>query len=102
MSPTTTQETFEVRVPVPELSKGEREYQAFGRMLPELLTTYRGRYVAIHDGQVVDSDPDDIALIRRVHAQVGYVPIHVGLVSDSFPLVRIPRYREYRPRGKGT
>jgi hypothetical protein len=97
MSSTTSQQAFEVKVPVPELSKGEREFQAFLRLLPELLAAYRGRYVAIHNAQVVDSDGDDITLIQRVHARVGYVPIHVGLVSDSLPLVRIRHYREYRP-----
>ncbi len=101
MSDNATQATFEVTLPAPELSKGEREYQAFLRMLPELLATHRGQYVAIHEGRVVDADADDIALIRRVHQRIGYVPIHVGLVTDQPPLVRIPHYREYG-RGEGT
>jgi hypothetical protein len=101
MSDTTTQTTFEVNVPAPEPSKGEREYQAFLRLLPELLPTHRGRYVAIHNGQVLDEDADDIALVRRVHARVGYVPIHVGLVTDPPQVVRVPHYHEYR-RGQGT
>ena len=96
MSDNATQATFEVKLPAPELSKGEREYQAFLRMLPELLPRYRGRYVAVHEGQVVDADADDVALVRRVHARVGYVPLHVGLVTDRPPAVRIPHYREYR------
>jgi hypothetical protein len=90
-----TQAIFEVTLPTPELSKGEREYQAFLRLLPELLPTHRGRYVAIHEGKIVDVDADDIALVRRVHARIGYVPIHVGLVTDRPPMVRIPHYREY-------
>ena len=102
MSNTTTEPTFEVKLPEPELTKGEREYQAFLRLLPQLLSTHRGQYVAVHEGQVVDSDTDDIALIQRVHARVGYVPIHVGLVTDPLPVVRIPHYREYRPRGEGA
>jgi hypothetical protein len=91
--------TFEARVTPPELSKGEREYQAFLRLLPQLLGTHQGRYVAVHEGQVIDSDADDIALIQRVHARIGYVPIHVGLVTDRPPVVRVPHYREYRPQG---
>jgi hypothetical protein len=98
----TTQPAFDVKVPVPELSKGQREYQAFLRLLPQLLETHRGRYVAIHEGRVVDSDVDDIALIQRVHARVGYVPLHVGLVTDPLPVACVPHYREYRPRGEGT
>jgi hypothetical protein len=95
VSDNAVQTTFEVTPPRPELSKGEREYQAFLRLMPELLT-HRGRYVAIHEGKVVDADADDIALVRRVHSRIGYVPIHVGLVTDQPPLVRVPHYREYR------
>ena len=99
MTDTITQPIFEVHLPTPELSKGEREYQAFMRLLPELLKTHRGQHVAIHEGQVADTDNDDIALIKRVHAKVGYVPIHVGLVVDPQPVFRIPHYREIRPGG---
>ena len=98
MSEAVQETAFAVELPAPELPKGEQEYQAFLRLLPELLATHRGQHVAIHNGQVVDSDPDDVALILRVQAMVGYVPIHVGLVTDSPPLVRIPHYRELRPR----
>jgi hydrogenase maturation factor len=94
-----TRTPFEARLAPPELSKGEREYQAFLRLLPQLLGTHQGKYVAVHEGQVIDSDTDDIALIQRVHARIGYVPIHVGLVTEQPLVVRVPHYREYRPRG---
>ena len=82
--------TFEVHLPEPPaLSKGDRERRAFLRLLPELLQTHTGQYVAIHNEQVVDSGPDDIALIRRVHSQVGYVPIHVARVTKQPRVVRI-------------
>jgi hypothetical protein len=99
MSEVVQESAFAVELPSPELPKGEREYQAFLRLLPELLATHRGKHVAVHNGQVVDSDPDDVALILRVQAKIGYVPIHVGLVMDSAPLVRIPHYHELRPLG---
>ena len=99
MSETMTSPIFDVRMPVPALSKGEREYRAFLHILPGLLSTHRGKYVAVHEGQVVDSDADDIILIRRVHARIGYVPICVGLVSEERQVARIPHYREYRPAG---
>ena len=89
--------TIEVRFSLPEPTKGEREHQAFLRLLPQLLSTHQGQYVAVHEGQVVDSDADDIALIQRVHARVGYVPLHVGLVSNQPWVVRVPHYHEYRP-----
>jgi hypothetical protein len=93
MSDNATPVTFEVTLPAPDLSKGEREHQAFLHMLPELLTTHRGQYVAIHEGKMVDADADDIALVRRVHERIGYVPIHVGLVTERPPVVRVPHYR---------
>ena len=91
--------TFEAHLPPPEWGKGQREHQAFLRLLPQLLDAHQGQYVAVHEGQVIDSDTDDIALIQRVHARIGYVPIHVGLVTEQPLVVRVPHYREYRPRG---
>lgn len=97
MNETVVQPAFAVELSARELSQGEREYQAFLRLLPQLLETHRGKYVAIHNEQVVDSDTDDVALILRVQAKVGYVPIHVGLVTDVQSVVRIPHYHECRP-----
>jgi hypothetical protein len=97
MSEIATPPTFSVDLPPPESSKGAREFQAFRRLLPELLATYRDKYVAVHNEQVVDSDADDIALVLRVQAKIGYVPIHVGLVTDVQPIIRIPHYHEVPP-----
>jgi hydrogenase maturation factor len=96
MSETAVQPALAVELPIPDVPKGEAEYQAFLRLLPQLLETHRGKYVAIHHGQVVDSDTDDVALVLRVQAKVGYVPIHVGLVIDPQPVLRIPHYHEWR------
>ena len=62
MTQTTTESAVEVLVPVVETGKGEREYRAFLRLLPQLLVSHRGQYVAVHEGQVVDCDADDIRL----------------------------------------
>jgi hypothetical protein len=87
------------RPPAP-VNKWEREYQAFLRLIPQLLQTHRGKFVALHGEQVVDSGDDPIALIKRVHARHGYVPIHVDQVTDQPAApIRIPHYREYRPQG---
>ena len=96
MSETAVQPALTVELPAGALPKGESEYQAFLRLLPQLLETHQGKYVAIHDGEVIDSDTDDVALILRVQAKVGYVPIHVGLVNESQSVVRIPHYHEWR------
>jgi hypothetical protein len=96
MSNTATPPVLTVELPAPEPTKGEREYRAFLRLLPQLMQKHRGQHVAIHDEQVVDSDVDDVALILRVQAKFGYVPIHVGLVTDPLPVVRAPHYHEQR------
>ena len=81
----------------PPRNKWEREYRAFLRLLPDLLQTHRGKYVAIHNEQVVDSGDDPIALIKAVHSRIGYVPIHVDRVAaQPPPAIRIPHYRIYR------
>ncbi len=72
MSETITTPIFDVSVPVPALSKGEREHRAFLHMLPGLLATHRGKYVAVHEGQVMDSDANDIVLIQRVQSEIKF------------------------------
>lgn len=79
--------------PPPPANKWEREYRAFLAMLPELMKTHQGKYVAIHEGHVEDADTNELALVERVLTRLGNVSIHVGLVSESEPVYRIPHYR---------
>lgn len=67
----------------PPRNKWEREYRAFQRLLPELLKTHRGKYVAIHEERVFDSGDDRLELIFRVLPKVGGVSIHVGHVTEE-------------------
>jgi hypothetical protein len=78
-------------------AKFQRELEAFRRLLPELLQTHRDQYVAIHEGQVVGTGPDQIELADRAYAQFGYIPILVTLVTDRPRVVRIPSFRKIRP-----
>ena len=94
-----SQETIELPAPqVPPLpnpaGKWQREYEAFQQLLPELLTTHAGQYVAIHEGRVVDSGPDDLELAMRFFRQYGNVALHIGSVTTApEPVIRIPHYR---------
>jgi hypothetical protein len=63
-------------------------------LLPELLRTHRGQYVAIHEEQVVDSGDDTFALGRRVYKRFGYVPIYVAPVSESREICSVTYRRE--------
>ncbi len=40
------------------IEKVKHEQAAFEVMKPELLKRYRGKYVAVHNGEVVESAPD--------------------------------------------
>jgi len=44
----------------------EREVAAYKTLHPALLKTYRGQWVAIHHGRLVDSDWDADALLTRL------------------------------------
>lgn len=80
--------TFEVTLsPPPPPTKFDRECAAFRRMLPDLLRTHRGQYVAVHDGRVVGSGADQIAVARAAYAAFGPVEILVRLVTDEPPRV---------------
>jgi hypothetical protein len=68
-------------LPAPPQDKWRREQRAFRQLLPELLKTHSGQYVAIHEGRVVESGSDKLNLAGRAYARFGYVPIYVSLVT---------------------
>lgn len=95
MSESSAVQTMTVELHLPPLTKWEREYRAFLRLLPELLKTCCGKYVAVHAEEVTDSGDDELALASRVWSKVGYVPIHIGLVTEQpRPIARVPSFRE--------
>ena len=93
MSEPTTVPAMTVELTAPPQTKWEREYRAFKQQLPELLKTHRGNYVAFHEGRLVDSGDDELALASRVWAEYSYHPIHIGRVTELPPLVRMPSFR---------
>ena len=81
-------------------SKWEREHAAFVRLLPQLLATHRGKFVAIHDEQMVDSGEEKLALALCVLAKIGNTDIHIGLVTDEpLTIARSGVRREVRAAG---
>src|SRR5258705_74772 len=72
---------------IPE-DKWQQEKRAFHQLLPSLLKSHKGLYVAIHESQVVESGSDKLDVGGRAYARFGYVPIFVTLVTD-LPLVPV-------------
>jgi uncharacterized protein (DUF3084 family) len=75
--------------PQRQLSRLQAERTAFHRLLPELLKTQRGQFVAIQDGRVVDADADESALARRVLGQ-GRRPVYIQEVRMEPRIYDLP------------
>lgn len=61
----------------------DREQRIYESRHGELLAQYRGRYIAMRNGQVIDHDADRLALRRRVRKQHGNKAIFFTLVEDD-------------------
>ena len=81
----------------PTHPKLAREHDAFVAMRPALLAAHRGRYVAIHDGQVIGVGDSSVAVLTAAEkSHPGSFPL-VLLVSDqSLPRERWPSIRSVR------
>jgi hypothetical protein len=65
----------------------------FQRLLPDLLKTHRGMWVAVYKGQVVDSAENAGDLAERVYARFGYQEIYMDEVLEEPRVYRIPSPR---------
>jgi predicted transcriptional regulator len=66
----------------PEL---EREIKAFAQLKPELLQKYKGRVVAIYQGQVVAVGDDRMEVLGVVLENLGPVPCYIEWVEEETP-----------------
>ena len=72
----------------------EQEAEAFHRLHSELLATIPGEYAAIHGGQLVDHDADQLALLGRIEARFPGLPVLIRQVRpevEQILMVRSPR-----------
>ncbi len=72
----------------------EREQSAFWDMYESLLSKYATEYVAICNGQLIDHDPNRLALASRIDEKYPYETVLIKLVSpeaDPVIQVRSPR-----------
>ncbi len=59
------------------------ESQAFDQLRDTWLAQYKDEYVAVHQGRVVDHDPDLRTLHLRVFAQLGHTAVLLKRVTDQ-------------------
>jgi hypothetical protein len=72
----------------------EKERAAFHRLKPQLLQTHKGLYVAIHGGQVIDTDANNLALAQRAMSKLGGKPFYLQLVSEEPRTFEVPSPEE--------
>ncbi len=63
--------------------KIEAEGAAFEQQHAALLAEYRGQYVAIHEGRMIDHDSSLQALHLRVYSLLGHTPVLLKKVTDE-------------------
>lgn len=66
-----------------------RQEHLFDQCLQQLLMHYPLEFVAFEEGEVLDHDPDEIALAQRVYGALGYRPILIRQVVEQEPLLRV-------------
>lgn len=72
----------------------DREETAFRHLHPQLWQTYRGQYVAIYQGELVDHDPDQVALFLRVKQRYGDAFVWIAPVrveAEETAVIHSPR-----------
>lgn len=74
--------------------KWELERDAFYSLLPKLLVTHAGLFVAVHDRQVAFAGGSFVETARAAYSKIGYVPIFIGQVTTLPP----PTARVESPR----
>ena len=65
----------------PEHDSMVQEQAAYARLRESLLETHEGQYVAIHGGELVDADADQVALLRRIDARFPNDVVHLRQVT---------------------
>jgi isopentenyl phosphate kinase len=79
----------------PQRAKMKQEQAAFQAMKAALLQQYAGQYVAVHHGEVVDHDPDQVTLALRINEQYPDTAVLIKKVSpdpDKILHMRSPRF----------
>ena len=74
--------------------KIRRETEWYQTAHAQLKKKYAGQHIAVHEQQVVDHDPDVVALAQRIRQQYGRTPILITQVHDQ----PVPEFAIRRPQ----
>ena len=78
----------------PKCEAMNREVAAYKALYPELVRSHMGQYVAISNGQLVDSDTDPVALLERVRQKFSnQVVLRRKVESSDTPEIHVRRPR---------
>ncbi|BDI32940.1 hypothetical protein CCAX7_49910 [Capsulimonas corticalis] len=66
-----------------------KEVVAFNQLPQTTIDEHYGRYVAVYQGNIVDSDADEGELALRFYRTFGYVPVYIHKVGTEEGLVEI-------------
>jgi len=64
-----------------------KQVSAFNQLPQTAIDDYYGRYVAVYQGNIVDSDTDEGELALRFYRTFGYVPVYIHKVGTEDGLV---------------
>jgi len=73
-----------------------REERAFFNKLPELLKTLRGKWVAIHNEQVVEIGDSLRQVLQEARNRFPKTEIYIQLVDDELPVAKMLSPRKTR------
>lgn len=66
----------------------EKQELFFEENFNNLLTRYKGKYVAIMNEKVIDYNKDGKKLIKKIYKKYGYVPVYVKKVTTEKKILR--------------
>lgn len=76
-------------------AKIAREEEHYRAQHTELLERYSGRYIAMHEGRVIDTDSDELALYLRIRQRFPLIGILIKKVTEEpeeIWMIRSPRF----------
>jgi prevent-host-death family protein len=76
----------------PRFDAWNGERRAFERSRPKLERVYKGKFVAVSGGKVIDADVDASALFTRAARSLDARAFFIGRVGEAEPVVDMPGF----------